>query len=151
MLEGIDPKTLRTWLIVAAIAYLLLPYDLIPDFLGLPGRADDLGLMAFLAWFYRDHLRKHSASRTGNPDAKTRSGASRAAGADADRRRPGRFDPREVLGVAASASSDEIRAAYRARMQEYHPDRVAHLGDELQQLAHEKAQEIQRAYQLLRP
>jgi len=151
MLEGIDPKTLRTGLIVAAIAYLLLPYDLIPDFLGLPGRADDLAWMALLAWFYRDHLRKHSASRAGNPDAKTRSGASRAAGADADRRRPGRFDPREVLGVGASASSDEIRTAYRARMQEYHPDKVAHLGDELQQLAHEKAQEIQRAYRLLRP
>jgi len=32
----------------------------------------------------------------------------------------------------------------------YHPDKVAHLGEELQKLAHEKSQEIQRAYQQLR-
>jgi DnaJ like chaperone protein len=35
-------------------------------------------------------------------------------------------------------------------MMEYHPDKVAHLGEELQKLAHEKSQEIQRAYQQLR-
>jgi DnaJ-domain-containing protein 1 len=35
-------------------------------------------------------------------------------------------------------------------MHEYHPDKVAHLGKELQQLAHRKALEIQQAYQQLR-
>lgn len=55
-----------------------------------------------------------------------------------------------MLGVERSASADEIRAAYRARMQEYHPDKVAHLGEELQKLAHRKAQEIQHAYEQLR-
>jgi DnaJ like chaperone protein len=49
--------------------------------------------------------------------------------------------------VDRSASGKEIQSAYRARMQEYHPDKVAHLGDELQKLAHEKSQDIQRAYQ----
>ncbi|MCP4036220.1 MAG: DnaJ domain-containing protein, partial [bacterium] len=59
------------------------------------------------------------------------------------------FDAYNVLGVARSASSDVIKAAYRARMKEYHPDKVAHLGEELQNLAHEKSQEIQRAYRQL--
>jgi DnaJ like chaperone protein len=55
-----------------------------------------------------------------------------------------------VLGIPRTASDGEIQAAYRARMREYHPDKVAHLGEELQKLAHRKSQEIQRAYQKLR-
>ena len=34
-------------------------------------------------------------------------------------------------------------------MSEYHPDKVAHLGEELQELAHRKALEIQEAYRQL--
>ena len=40
--------------------------------------------------------------------------------------------------------------AYRARMHEYHPDRVTHLGEELQKVAHRKAVKIQQAYEQLR-
>ena len=61
----------------------------------------------------------------------------------------GADDVLEVLGVSASASSETIRSAYRARMKEYHPDKVAHLGEELQKLAHEKSQQFQRAYRQL--
>jgi DnaJ like chaperone protein len=35
-------------------------------------------------------------------------------------------------------------------MHEYHPDKVAHLGEELQKVAHRKAVEIQQAYEQLR-
>jgi len=34
-------------------------------------------------------------------------------------------------------------------MLQYHPDRVAHLGPEFQDLAHKKAQDIARAYAML--
>ncbi len=44
---------------------------------------------------------------------------------------------------------ETIQTAYKARMNEYHPDKVAHLGEDLQKLAHRKALEIQRAYQQL--
>jgi DnaJ-domain-containing protein 1 len=35
-------------------------------------------------------------------------------------------------------------------MREYHPDRVAHLGEELQRLANRKTLEIQGAFERLR-
>jgi DnaJ like chaperone protein len=56
-----------------------------------------------------------------------------------------------VLGISRAASRDEIRAAYRLRMQEYHPDKVAHLGADLRTLAERKAKEINEAYQALHP
>lgn len=60
-------------------------------------------------------------------------------------------DPYAVLGVSPGASSEQIAAAYRVRMKEYHPDRVAELGPELRELAHRKTVEIQRARDALRP
>ena len=59
------------------------------------------------------------------------------------------FDPYAVLGVARTASKEEIRAAYKDAMTKYHPDKVAHLGEELQDVAREKAQALNRAYRLL--
>ena len=49
-----------------------------------------------------------------------------------------------------SSSQETIRSAYRARMNEYHPDKVDHLGEELQELAHRKVLEIQKAYRQLK-
>ncbi len=59
------------------------------------------------------------------------------------------FNPYRVLQVASNASLDEIKAAYHQQMTKYHPDKVAHLGEELQVLAEEKAKTIQRAYSAL--
>ena len=57
-----------------------------------------------------------------------------------------RWDPWAVLGIARDATRDEIARAYRAQLKQYHPDRVADLGPELQQVAHRKTVELQRAY-----
>lgn len=59
------------------------------------------------------------------------------------------FDPYEVLGVSRGASTDEIRSAYLKLIAKYHPDRVSHLGYEFQEIAKEKAQAINRAYEML--
>ncbi|WP_025322781.1 TerB family tellurite resistance protein [Deferrisoma camini] len=56
----------------------------------------------------------------------------------------------EVLGVAPDASDEEIKRAYRELAKKYHPDRVAHLGDEFRELAHRKFLEIQEAYDRIR-
>lgn len=52
----------------------------------------------------------------------------------------------DVLGVAATASTDEIKQAYRRLMKEHHPDRVAGLGAEEQAQAEERSKTINRAY-----
>ena len=57
-----------------------------------------------------------------------------------------RWDPHAVLGVTRGATREEIAQAYRSQLKRYHPDRVADLGPELQQVAHQKTVELQRAY-----
>ena len=52
----------------------------------------------------------------------------------------------DVLGTAPDASMDVIKAAYRERLKEYHPDRVAHLGEKLRDVADEEAIAINQAY-----
>ena len=151
-----DPQRarLKRWLIAVAIVYLLLPRDLVPDFLGRGlGLVDDLALIAAMVWLYRRGLRQLGAQEVG-PSAERGDRAEQRsrpphepAKEPPDETPP---DPHTVLGVPRSASQEEIRAAYRARMRDYHPDRVAHLGEELQRLAQRKTLEIQGAYERLR-
>jgi hypothetical protein len=52
----------------------------------------------------------------------------------------------DILGLPPGRISIKAaRSAYRVRMMEYHPDRVAHLGPELRKLAARKATEINAA------
>jgi len=53
----------------------------------------------------------------------------------------------EVLEVDPAVSMEEIHAAYRRLISQYHPDKVEHLGAELKELAARKSQEITVAYQ----
>ena len=59
-------------------------------------------------------------------------------------------NPYRTLGINPDATQNEIRAAYLKEIQLYHPDRVALLGPDLKQLAHERSVQIQRAYETLR-
>lgn len=54
-----------------------------------------------------------------------------------------------VLELPIGASKDEIVAAYQKRVREYHPDKTAHLGRDLREMAHKKFIAIQAAYDLL--
>lgn len=55
----------------------------------------------------------------------------------------------EVLGVSPNATNEEIKQAYREKAKQYHPDKTARLGVELQELAHKKMQQINDAYESL--
>jgi MYXO-CTERM domain-containing protein len=56
-------------------------------------------------------------------------------------------DPYAVLGVARTATEQELRTAYRELVARYHPDR--HQGNPLKDLASAKLAEINRAYAIL--
>ena len=56
------------------------------------------------------------------------------------------WDPHAVLGVPRDASRDAITRSYHDQLKRYHPDRVADLGEELQEVAHRKTIELRRAY-----
>jgi DnaJ-domain-containing protein 1 len=52
----------------------------------------------------------------------------------------------EVLDVDSNASLADIKLAYKRKISQYHPDKVAALGPELTQLAEAKTREINSAY-----
>jgi len=52
----------------------------------------------------------------------------------------------EVLKVSPDATADEVRQSYKVLMSQYHPDKVATLGDDLKALAESKTKEITSAY-----
>jgi DnaJ like chaperone protein len=55
-----------------------------------------------------------------------------------------------ILETTPSASDDEIKKAYRRMAVKFHPDKVAHLGEEYQKDAKEKFQKVQEAYENIR-
>lgn len=52
----------------------------------------------------------------------------------------------EILQVSPYATLEDIRRAYKTLMSQYHPDKVAALGEELKTLAEHKSKEITQAY-----
>lgn len=59
-------------------------------------------------------------------------------------------DPYVILDVPRSASRATIRAAYAELSKQYHPDRVASLGQEFRDLAEARMRAINAAYEKLR-
>jgi DnaJ like chaperone protein len=55
-----------------------------------------------------------------------------------------------ILEVAGDATDDEVRDAYRKKVKENHPDKVAHLGEEIQRAANEKLKKINDAYEKIK-
>ncbi len=102
------------------------------------GRIDDLLLLGLLVWQLTRGRRRAGYRTASRPGAGSRPSPSRSR------------NPYEVLGVSPRASAAEIEAAYKKLVKEYHPDKVAHLGEELRDLAHHKMIEIQEAYSRIR-
>ncbi|MEE8408211.1 MAG: J domain-containing protein [Myxococcota bacterium] len=58
--------------------------------------------------------------------------------------------PHQVLGVPATATQEQIHAAYQQLVQQYHPDRVEGMGPEVREVAERRTKEINAAYTALK-
>lgn len=56
----------------------------------------------------------------------------------------------KILEITPDASDEELKKAYRKMALKYHPDKVAHLGDDVQKAANTKFQELNAAYEQLK-
>ncbi len=128
-------------LVLAAVVYLVLPWDL--DFIPVVGRLDDVALLLLA-------LANYWKKAGGDPARKSRpapGGHGRSGGGPRGEGAAGGADPASVLGVDRAASEEEIKKAYRDLLGRYHPDRVQHLGEEFREMAAKRTVEINRAYQ----
>ncbi|MGD8835539.1 MAG: DnaJ domain-containing protein [Desulfobacteraceae bacterium] len=130
------------WIILALI-YLLSPFDFIPGFHP-AGWLDDI-VVGVLLFRYLSKI-----ARSGQPpygkDQKTQQQESPQGNTSNGKQIR---TPHEILGVAPNADQKEIQKAYRKLANQYHPDKVAHLGEEFQILAEQRFKEIQEAYDKL--
>lgn len=55
-----------------------------------------------------------------------------------------------ILGIDPGATDEEIKKVYRKMAIEYHPDKVAYLGEDVQNKAKEKFQKINEAYESIK-
>jgi hypothetical protein len=135
------------WLITAlALAYVICPYDIFPDFFIGLGWIDDLIILGLVGWyFYVYRKRQYGFER--HYDRGDGPRASERGKNFSEKRTTGsRKTPHSILGVGKDASPDEIRRAYRRLANQYHPDKVQHLGEEFRELAERRFREIQKAY-----
>jgi len=137
--------------ILLALLYALSPFDLLPDFFAGWGWLDDLVILGLLVRYLYLQKQKIQAGRqyyqyrqsAGRNQQKS---YSQTDGSRTDENK-GPDDPYTVLGISRNSSEEEIKKAYRKLVRQYHPDKVAHLGDEFKALAEERFKQIQQAYQ----
>ncbi|MDD2600239.1 MAG: DUF805 domain-containing protein [Kiritimatiellae bacterium] len=55
-----------------------------------------------------------------------------------------------VLGLRGRTTKEDVRKAYRDLVTQYHPDKVAHLGEKLRTVAEEEMKKINEAYEYFR-
>jgi uncharacterized membrane protein YkvA (DUF1232 family) len=132
--------------ITLALLYVLSRIDLIPDTLVGWGWIDDLFVLYLL---YRYLKRIAAARRPYDTSGDHQQQYEQPSGRQAQTDQTSPKDAYEILGVSRTASAEEIHAAYRKLANQYHPDKVAHLGQEFQELAEQRFKQIQMAYQEL--
>lgn len=83
-----------------------------------------------------------------NPPDETAVPGPRPAGPFKDPSRVDATNWHQILEVPADANADAIATAYRRKISQYHPDKVAQMGEEIRAVAAAKSQQINTAYDI---
>jgi len=56
----------------------------------------------------------------------------------------------KILEISKDATDEEVKKAYKKMAVKYHPDKVSHLGEDVQKAANEKFKEVNQAYESIK-
>jgi len=130
--------------LILALVYFVFPLDLVPDIFGPFGRIDDIIIFGLALMRVLKDRKERAKEQQRTSDAHQRRTT------DAEQKDLKKTtDPYTLFKLSPSATKAEIDARYKELAKDYHPDRVAHLGEDLRKVAHEKMIEIQHAYDVL--
>ncbi len=126
------------FIIIILIIYIISPLDLFPFVF------DDLIASGFLFYFWNKFKNQKSQRdyySNGQSQANIKSKPDGQMSLD---------DAYRLLNVSLDAPWSEVQKAYKEKMAKSHPDKVAHLGEELQEKAKELSVEINNAYNIIK-
>jgi DnaJ-domain-containing protein 1 len=126
------------FIIIVLIIYIISPLDLFPFVF------DDLIASGFLFYFWNKFKNQKSKR---NYYSKGRSQANIKTEPDGQSSLDEAY---KLLNVSPDSPWSEVQKAYKEKMAKSHPDKVAHLSEELQKKAKELTLEINKAYNIIK-
>ena len=126
------------FIIIILIIYIISPLDLHPFVF------DDLTAFGFLYYFWRKfknqtNQKSYYSRGQSQTNIKTEPDGSMSLN-----------ESYRLLNVSPDAPLSEVQKAYKEKMAKSHPDKVAHLGEELQEKARKLTVEINKAYNIIK-
>ena len=128
-------------ILIFLVIYIISPFDFFPHFI------DDLFAFGLLWYMWRKRPRQ--GRQWGRYYSNTQSQGSKRSGSGTG----GDLDLGEacrLFGVNPNTSLDEIQKAYKEKVAKSHPDKVAHLSEELQMKAKELTLQFNKAIDVIR-
>ncbi len=128
------------FLIIILIIYIISPLDLHPFVF------DDILASGFLYYFwkkFKGQRRQKSYHNYSKDESRAKTKGATGSQVSLD-------EACRLLHVSPDASWSEVQKAYKERMAKTHPDKVAHLSEELQERSKELSIEINNAYNLIK-
>ncbi len=128
------------FLIIILIIYIISPLDLHPFVF------DDIlasGILYYIWQKFKGQVRQKNYYNYTKSESRTNTKRGSDGQVNLD-------EAYELLHVSPDASWNEVQKAYKERMAKTHPDKVAHLSEELQEKSKELSLEINKAYNLIK-
>lgn len=126
-------------LVIFLIIYIISPWDIHPHFF------DDLGAFGILYYLWRNYKKHKRAGSYYYSKTPSQGSEKRKSNAGLDLK-----EAYGLLGVNPDASWEEVQKAYKEKITKSHPDKVAHLGEELQNKAKELTLKLNQAIDIIR-